>query len=748
MGAAQQLESSEQDSEVLPRKFDRYDLLKKLATGGMAEIYLAKQSGLEGFEKVVVLKRILSHLAQDDEFVSMFLDEARIAAKLSHPNVVQIYDLGRADGTYYIAMEYVAGRNIQHMITKHQEMGGLIPVEHVCRIIAGVCDGLHYAHSRKDYDGRPLNIIHRDISPQNILVSFAGGVKVVDFGIAKASTQIAQTRAGVLKGKYSYMSPEQVRGPKIDHRSDLFALGLVFYEMLTGARAFERDSSLKTLKAIVQDKPVNPKDLNPEIPMEVVKLLSKALEKNPDKRYKTAQEMQLAIEDYLESSPKKSNNVRLSRYMYELFDDELNSVDGTMLVDGVGEVVIPAAQGAKFKPRIEDDVDQNTLSAALLPAEPAERGSERSDRAERSRSDPRPSSGAARNAGPERSSSALRAPPRGVTRPIPDPDESFAADTESNNKAAVPPLPAAAPGVPPLEPSRSSQRGAKAGQHHQQQPRPASSLPDEEPFVGPRTDEVRAVGSSASATVQQSATEADPLAPQPSLVVGPNGPINLKDAVRPAARSQPAALAGAGSMGLGASSSAAVIAASPLAQTSGPASAGRAAIAAASPVLAPADKGQGNPPQAGQGQQSAPSMRPNARPGGLAGADAGGLPAVMSRIVPGAVLPARLPPAFWVALAAILGVFTLALAGLVALIMTLGTVEYGLVLVTTDPPNARVYIDGEDVGASPVQAPVRLGQGLSVSAVLPGYETAPPVAVEKLDTTVLELAPIVLQKSQ
>jgi len=357
--------------EPLPAKIDRYEPLRRLATGGMAEIFLAKQSGLEGFEKVVVLKRILSHLASDEEFVSMFLDEARIAAKLSHPNIVQIYDLGKTDNSYYIAMEYVSGRNVQHLINKQQARGGLLPVEHVVRVIAGVCDGLFYAHSRKDYDGKPLSIIHRDISPQNILVSFQGGVKVVDFGIAKASTQLAQTRAGVLKGKYAYMSPEQVRGAKIDHRSDLFAVGLVMYEMLTGMRAFERDTSLKTLKAIVQERPLNPREMNPEIPMDVVKLLSKALEKNPDRRYKTAQEMQLALEDWLEASPKKSNNVRLSRFMYDLFDDELQSADGTMVVKGVGQVIIPTSQGrAQAKAAIEEEVDHKTLTAALVDDKP------------------------------------------------------------------------------------------------------------------------------------------------------------------------------------------------------------------------------------------------------------------------------------------------------------------------------------------------------------------------------------------
>jgi len=355
----------------LPATIDRYECLRKIATGGMAELFLAKQSGLEGFEKVVVLKRILHNLAMDEEFVSMFLNEARIAAKLSHPNIVQIYDLGKADESYYIAMEYISGRNVQEVIEKEAQRGGLIPVEHVCRIVAGVCDGLFYAHTRKDYDGENLNIVHRDISPQNILVSFAGGVKVVDFGIAKASTQLAQTRAGVLKGKYAYMSPEQVKGSKIDARSDIFAVGLVMYEMLTGRRAFERESSLKTLKAIVQEKPLNPREVNPDVPMEVVKLLSKALEKSPDRRYKDAQEMQLALEDYLDSSPKKSNNIRISRYLYEVFDDELNSKSGTMVVEGVGEVIVPTgARDGPLEPRIEEEIDSKTLSAALAPGAP------------------------------------------------------------------------------------------------------------------------------------------------------------------------------------------------------------------------------------------------------------------------------------------------------------------------------------------------------------------------------------------
>jgi serine/threonine protein kinase len=360
--------------EPIPARIDRYVPLKRLAVGGMAEIFLAKQSGLEGFEKIVVLKRILSNLAQDEEFVSMFLDEARIAAKLSHPNIVQIYDLGKWENSFYIAMEYVSGRNVQHVLTKQSLQGGneRVPIEFVCRMIAGACEGLYYAHTRNDPNtGKALNIIHRDISPQNILVSFAGNVKVVDFGIAKASTQLAQTRAGVLKGKYAYMSPEQVKGESLlDHRSDIFALGVVMYEMLTGVRPFERDTSIQTLKAVVKDRPSNPTSYNPNLPPELIKLLAKALEKSPDKRYKNAQDFQLAIEDFLETFPRKSNNVRFSQYLYNLFDDELNAATGSMVVDGVGQVIIPTSQGQPVVAAISEDVDHKTLTH-VLSEEPA-----------------------------------------------------------------------------------------------------------------------------------------------------------------------------------------------------------------------------------------------------------------------------------------------------------------------------------------------------------------------------------------
>ena len=225
--------------------YGEYQLIKKLATGGMAQIYLARQQGLEGFEKLLVVKRILPHLAENEDFIKMFLDEARIAARLNHPNIVQIFNLGSQDDTFFIAMEYIHGEDVRRVWKRADQAGKDLPVPMVCRIIMDAAAGLDYAHKKTDQVGKPLGIVHRDISPQNILVTFEGGVKVVDFGIAKAADQATVTKSGVLKGKYSYMSPEQASGQKIDHRTDIFALGTVLYELLTGhpvVQALERHS--------------------------------------------------------------------------------------------------------------------------------------------------------------------------------------------------------------------------------------------------------------------------------------------------------------------------------------------------------------------------------------------------------------------------------------------------------------------------------------------------------------------------
>jgi serine/threonine protein kinase len=308
----------------------------------MAELFLAKQVGMEGFEKVVAIKRILAHLAYDEEFINMFRDEARIVAKLSHPNIVQIYDLGKSDDTYFIAMEYIPGRNLSSIAKRARMKEARIPPEYISRCVAQACEGLYYAHTRKDIDGRPMRIVHRDVSPQNVIVSFSGTVKLVDFGIAKAATKIAHTRAGVLKGKYAYMSPEQIRGEEIDARSDLFAVGIVLYELLAGRRPFEKENSIQTLKAIVQDRHRDIREYNAEVPEELSRIIDKALEKDSGKRFQDAQEVQVALEDFVSASPNRCNNITISNWVQDLFAEEISKErGGTMVFKGVGEVILP-----------------------------------------------------------------------------------------------------------------------------------------------------------------------------------------------------------------------------------------------------------------------------------------------------------------------------------------------------------------------------------------------------------------------
>ena len=307
-------------------KFGKYILLDKIATGGMAEIWLAKQTGVEGFEKLVVIKKILPHFTHDKEFVTMFLDEARIAAKLNHPNIVQIYDLGKEQNTYYIAMEYISGDDIRGILQTSIKQGKFLPLQFAVRIISQAAAGLHYAHTLTDMYGTPMNIVHRDISPQNILVTYTGTTKIVDFGIAKAATQSQETRAGTLKGKFAYMSPEQALGKKLDGRSDLFALGIVLYEITVGKRLFKSDSELKTLRMITEEPITPPIEVNPKYPKKLNDIIMKALERDRDKRYKNCNEFHVELEGFLREYPKPSSTVELSKWMKTIFAEKIEKV--------------------------------------------------------------------------------------------------------------------------------------------------------------------------------------------------------------------------------------------------------------------------------------------------------------------------------------------------------------------------------------------------------------------------------------
>ncbi|ATB50107.1 serine/threonine protein kinase [Corallococcus macrosporus] len=303
--------------------FGRYELLRKLAIGGMGAVYLARQKGPVGFQKLLVVKRLLPHLSEDDEFIDMFLDEGRIAAHLNHPNIAQIYDLGDVDGQYFIAMEYVHGEAVGPLGARAQQRGIMIPLGLKCRIIADAAAGLDAAHNARSPSGRKLALIHRDVSPQNVLVGFNGGVKLIDFGVAKASGKLSQTIVGTIKGKHAYMSPEQARGEPLDSRSDVFGLGTVFYELLTQQRLFKRETELATLKAVVGTKIVPPSEVVPEIPKALDAIVFKALARKRDERFSTAGELQLALEEFLLTQKLHATTAHLAAFMRGMYAEEL-----------------------------------------------------------------------------------------------------------------------------------------------------------------------------------------------------------------------------------------------------------------------------------------------------------------------------------------------------------------------------------------------------------------------------------------
>jgi len=325
-GAADEKSADGTDKDGLPKRFGKYTLMRKLAQGGMAELFLALQKSMAGFEKLIVIKRILPSMNQDQAFIDMLLHEARVAATLSHPNIVQIFDVGQCDGLYYIAMEHVHGEDIRSIVRQMKKKGvSEFPLEHALQIILGMCAGLAYAHGRTDLDGTNLNIVHRDISPQNVVCTFSGDVKIVDFGIAKSDNkgQSSETRSGKLKGKVPYMSPEQARGEDIDSRSDIFATGVMLFELTTGKRLFKGQSEFETLKLICEREYPTPSQVRPGYPPELERIVMKALAKERADRYQTAREMQGDLEAFVRKEQIAVSTIALQQFMQTLFDDML-----------------------------------------------------------------------------------------------------------------------------------------------------------------------------------------------------------------------------------------------------------------------------------------------------------------------------------------------------------------------------------------------------------------------------------------
>ena len=271
--------------------YGKYFLLEKLATGGMGEVFLARQEGPAGFEKILVVKKILNHLTENKEFVELFLGEARLAARMNHRNIVQVFELGEQQGTYFIAMEYVQGKSLREVVDAAEKQKERIHPEIARAIAEQICDGASYAHNLTDITGRSLNIIHRDLNPQNVLLGFGGDVKVIDFGIAKSEISTVKTEAGMIKGKFVYMSPEQSLAKPLDKRSDVFAIGITLYEMLCGQNPFHKSNIVLTLEAIQRTEPSPPSELDPALaPFDPI--LAKALAKDRERRYADASEMQ------------------------------------------------------------------------------------------------------------------------------------------------------------------------------------------------------------------------------------------------------------------------------------------------------------------------------------------------------------------------------------------------------------------------------------------------------------------------
>jgi serine/threonine protein kinase len=306
-----------------PIPFGKYTLLERINVGGMAEVFRAKAFGVEGFERLVAVKKILPNIAEDEEFIAMFIDEAKIAVQLQHANIAQIFDLGKVEDSFFIALEFVRGRDLRAMFDRVKQRGEPLPMQQACYIVLQVCEGLDYAHNKRDGQGQELHLVHRDISPQNVLVGFEGEIKLIDFGIAKAAGKASKTQAGILKGKFGYMSPEQVRGLPIDRRSDIFSVGIVLYELLTGERLFMGESDFSTLEKVRNVEIAPPSSYNKAIPEELERIALKALAKDPEDRYQNAIDLHDDLQAFLYTKGELYSRKDLAAWMKKMFPAEI-----------------------------------------------------------------------------------------------------------------------------------------------------------------------------------------------------------------------------------------------------------------------------------------------------------------------------------------------------------------------------------------------------------------------------------------
>ncbi len=443
-------------------EFGSYLLDRKLAQGGMAEVFLARQQGLHGFQKQVVVKCILPSLSTDQAFIEMFLNEARLAAQLNHSNVVQVFEAGVIDGRYYIAMEYIEGVDLRLFYQDAEATMQPLPPGLACRIVADLLAGLQYAHTRTDEQGRPLGIVHRDVSPQNVLVTRSGNVKVVDFGIAKATRSAIgpqQTQIGTVKGKLSYMSPEQAMGKAVDARSDVFACGILLWELVTGQRLFQRPNDMAIILAISEDPVPAPSSVRPELPEALDRLLDKALAQSVHDRYASAQAMSADLELLIRSQNWPGDRRSLERHMH-------TRLPGTTPARGAAALPDPPKQSG---PKIDIELgfdDGPTMLAPDAMAPPLARAKQ-----ETTPERPRTPSGMRSmpsTPGPASPSSSGSAIPKQPEKP-----------RTPSGMRSMPPTPG------PASPSSSGSSIPKQPQQPQAQPRTPSGMRSMPPTPGP-----------------------------------------------------------------------------------------------------------------------------------------------------------------------------------------------------------------------------------------------------------------------
>jgi serine/threonine protein kinase len=356
-------------------QFGKYLLLDRIAVGGMAEVHRAKSFGVEGFEKIHAIKKILPHVAEDQEFVEMFINEAKIASQLTHSNIAQIYDLGKIEGNLFIAMEYIWGKDLLQMVNYFRRRREAMPPPMAVYIATRVCEGIDYAYHKRGGHGKPLKIIHRDVSPQNVLISYDGEVKIIDFGIAKATLHHSETQAGLLKGKFSYMSPEQVQGFPIDHRSDIFAIGTVLFEMLTSQSLFRGENDFITLERVRKAEVPLPTEINPKIPKSLEKIVMKALALDPNDRWQRAADFQDALQRFLITSPPIYTAKRLADWMKLTFTADIDQDKGRMeeyskLGPEVLRRSIPPSQPPPPKPGAGGKMKKTMMGMPAVPGMP------------------------------------------------------------------------------------------------------------------------------------------------------------------------------------------------------------------------------------------------------------------------------------------------------------------------------------------------------------------------------------------